>query len=74
LNSKLRRYIRRLSNFIIEGVRGCGTAAGDAEKLQGAGVRGFEWEQGSDERSSPPASTSGRDLEEETVFPMCDTP
>lgn len=43
---------------------------GDATKLEGAGVRGLEWEEG--ERSSPPASTSGR-KEEDTAIPMCDS-
>ena len=43
---------------------------GDATKLEGAGVRGLEWEEG--ERSRPPASTSGR-KEEDSAIPMCDS-
>ncbi|CAL8464060.1 g3595 [Coccomyxa elongata] len=42
-------------------------AQGDATKLEGAGVRRLEWEEG--ERSSPPASTSGR-KEEDTAISM----
>lgn len=52
-------------------LRGCAAGAGDADKLQGSGVKGFEWDEGSPERSSPPATTSGRRSEEEMPFPMC---